>query len=133
MGDWTYLVRKRGWRGGIIQVYYGLFHLPLSSSLFSYVMAFSSNPWKTAQSNDVRYKYYIDNYKHYWPLDRLTPVIRSLVYQMLDPSPSTRISVKDILTNDWFKSIACCTSSSDLSCSNHSHPLKKVKTLGRHH
>jgi hypothetical protein len=31
---------------------------------------------------DVRYKFYVEHYKHFWPLDRLTPVIRQLIVNL---------------------------------------------------
>ncbi|KAI7865261.1 kinase-like domain-containing protein, partial [Spinellus fusiger] len=34
--------------------------------------------------------------------------IKRLMYRMLDPNPSKRITVKEIVKNRWFLSIACC-------------------------
>ncbi|KAJ3217216.1 hypothetical protein HK099_005547 [Clydaea vesicula] len=71
-------------------------------------MAFCSLPWKSAEVSDQRFKYYIDHFKHYWPMDRLKPILRTLIYNILNPNPVERFTIKNIIEDGWFKEIVIC-------------------------
>ncbi|KAJ3221279.1 hypothetical protein HK099_003606, partial [Clydaea vesicula] len=71
-------------------------------------MAFCTLPWKSAETSDQRFKYYTENFKKYWPLDRLNPILRTLIYNILNPNPGERFTIKNIIENEWFKEIIVC-------------------------
>ena len=77
-------------------------------------MIFYTTPWRIAQSSDSQYKYYIDHYKNHWPWGRIQPSFRIILYQILNPDPSKRIKIDELLDLDWFKSVEVCDS--DTSC-----------------
>lgn len=74
-----------------------------------YVMIYHSVPWKQAVKSDPHYRYYLQNRcKNFWPIDRMAPGPRKLMYQLLDPDPVKRYSIAQILDDDWVKSIEYC-------------------------
>lgn len=90
----------------------------------SWVMNFNSLPWSSAQQKDPHYKYYLDHFRHFSPLDSKVSVthdVRNLFYDMLTPDPESRVSIAGIEKLDWFKKINVCVVDGIVDHSNHDH------------
>lgn len=76
-----------------------------------YTMVYQSVPWRAAKKSDFNYQQYCLKTNHegfgFPPLDKLGDA-QSLMYQLLDPNPSTRPLIQDILRNPWVQDIECC-------------------------
>ncbi|ORY49864.1 Pkinase-domain-containing protein [Rhizoclosmatium globosum] len=86
-----------------------------------YVMTYNSIPWKSASPQDSRYKHYQEHRGNFWPIDRLPPAKRKIMYRILDPEVSKRGSMKEIMADEWIQSISCCRSGMPAEAVNHSH------------
>ncbi|KAI9331489.1 kinase-like domain-containing protein [Obelidium mucronatum] len=86
-----------------------------------YVMTYNSIPWKSASPSDARYKHYQEHRGNFWPLDRLPPPKRKIMYRLLDPDVSKRISMKEIMQDEWVKGISCCQAGMPVEAVTHSH------------
>ena len=73
-----------------------------------FTMANTSCPWKSAVLTDARYHKYVDSKSSYYPIERLAPGPRQMLYRILDPNPKTRITLKGLLEDDYVKSIHVC-------------------------
>ncbi|TPX38295.1 hypothetical protein SmJEL517_g00097 [Synchytrium microbalum] len=99
-----------------------------ATGIILYVMYYSAIPWKIAVKTDPRYKYYLDHKNgSFWPIDRLSPGPRRLLYRMLDPNPETRIKISEIVEDDWFKTVECCTDAAAVPGQQvkHKHELRE--------
>ena len=64
--------------------------------------------WKSAISSDIRFKYYLDHLSSYHQFEKLRPGPRAMLYRLLNPDPSKRITLVEILDDAWFKSLSVC-------------------------
>jgi protein-serine/threonine kinase len=80
----------------------------------------SSIPWRYAKVTDSRFKLFIESPK-FAPFERLIPPFRQLLYRILDPNPATRITMKDLLENEWVSSTCYCSENSKHSHHTHDH------------
>ncbi|KAJ3139967.1 serine/threonine-protein kinase HAL4/sat4 [Geranomyces variabilis] len=94
-----------------------------SIGIIYYVMVYNSIPWKAATPTDPRYKHYLENKGKFWPLDRMQPGPRKLMYRILDPNPATRITMKEVEEDEWFKSLKVC----------HEDTMATEEPEGHHH
>lgn len=91
----------------------------------SYVMAYNSIPWKGAVSSDPRYKHFLENAGHFWPIDRMQAGPRQLMYEILQSQPEKRIKLDAVFKDTWFKSIAACCSTNTPEQVGHKHCSEK--------
>jgi len=93
-----------------------------AAGIIYYTMMFSSVPWRAAKKSDPYFEHYLKCLRHNsssssssssharFPLfDRYPPLVRDLIYKMLDPDPNTRYSIEDVLQDPWFVSVDYCT------------------------
>ncbi|KAI9089455.1 kinase-like domain-containing protein [Phlyctochytrium arcticum] len=80
-----------------------------SIGIIYYVMIYNSIPWKAACTSDPRYKHYLDNLKKFWPLDKLPPGPRRVMYGLLEPNPTKRMNMKALLEDEWVKEVEVCS------------------------
>lgn len=75
-----------------------------------YVMVYASVPWRAARLSDSYYKHYLAcNGKGFWPIDKLAPGARSLIYAILEPDPAQRPQIEQVMANDWLvNTLYCC-------------------------
>ncbi|KAJ3019098.1 UNVERIFIED_CONTAM: serine/threonine-protein kinase HAL4/sat4 [Siphonaria sp. JEL0065] len=97
-----------------------------------YVMTYNSIPWKSASPSDARYKHYQEHRGNFWPLDRLPPPKRKVMYRILDPDVTKRTSMKEIMQDDWIKFISCCQTGMPLEAVAHSHKALLEKPPNSH-
>lgn len=68
--------------------------------------------WSIAMKEDPFYSKYLKGRKEkggYKPVEQLKRArCRNVIYSMLDPSPSRRITSKQILNSEWGREIKCC-------------------------
>lgn len=97
-----------------------------SCGIIYFVMFFSTIPWKCAQLSNQQFKYYIDHHKNFRQFDKLEPLFRVIMYDILDMNPEARISVKNLISSEWFENIKTCLDKqcSEVACDTHTH--KKV-------
>lgn len=73
-------------------------------------MTFHAIPWETACSQrDSNFRHFLEcRSTQGEPFVRLGSRARRLVFRMLDPDPAKRISIPEILKDDWFQEISVC-------------------------
>jgi serine/threonine protein kinase len=88
-------------------------------AIIYFAMVFHTVPWQVAQLSDEGYRQYVTNPRAFEPFKRLSYGARTLLKRMLEPDPSKRITIKEILEDEWFQSILVC-------------PIKTVKKKNKH-
>lgn len=75
-----------------------------------YCMVYQGIPFRAAVAQDPNYQLFIDmrSVNNYEPLEKLPIGCRKLMKRILDPNPETRITMEEILEDEWFKSIETC-------------------------
>ena len=78
-----------------------------------YAMVFHGIPWEVASLKDVNFVKYVSLHSSGpaacgEPFYRLPCGPRNLLHRILDPDPETRISMEELLENEWFKKISVC-------------------------
>ncbi|KAJ3330820.1 serine/threonine-protein kinase HAL4/sat4 [Blyttiomyces sp. JEL0837] len=94
-----------------------------------YVMLYNSIPWKAAGNNDARFKYYLEHRGSFWPIDRLSPPVRKMMYRILEPDVTKRVWIKDIMEDEWIKATEYCAVGSPMEAMHHTHPKPVDKML----
>ncbi|KAJ3372247.1 serine/threonine-protein kinase HAL4/sat4 [Allomyces arbusculus] len=90
-----------------------------------YAMTYRGIPWKQATKADPNYAYYLSNRKrNFEALDRLPNGCRELMYKILEPDPKKRITIDDVLADEWFKSIQVC-----FHCPEYDHPADPLANV----
>ncbi|KNE55130.1 HAL protein kinase [Allomyces macrogynus ATCC 38327] len=90
-----------------------------------YAMTYRGIPWKQATKADPNYAYYLSNRKrNFEALDRLPDGCRELMYKILEPDPRKRITVAEIISDAWFKSIQVC-----FHCPEYDHPADPLANV----
>ncbi|KAI9342610.1 kinase-like domain-containing protein [Obelidium mucronatum] len=92
-----------------------------SIGIIYYVMALNSIPWVSAKPADTRFMYYKDHFGKFVPIDRLLPHKRKVMYRLLQPEVSKRITMKELLTTEWLEGISCCHVGMPVEAVAHSH------------
>lgn len=78
-------------------------------AIIYYTMVFHTIPWDNASMQDPNYRQYIEGgQKNFEPFKRLSFGARTLLKRMLEPVPSKRITIDEILEDQWFKEIEPC-------------------------
>lgn len=77
-------------------------------AIIYFAMVFHTIPWQVAQLSDEGYRQYVTNPRAFEPFKRLSYGARTLLKRMLEPDPAKRISIKDILEDEWVQSIRMC-------------------------
>ncbi|KAG0078070.1 serine/threonine-protein kinase HAL4/sat4 [Podila epicladia] len=75
-----------------------------------YCMVYQGIPFRAAVAQDPNYQLFVDmrSVNNYEPFEKLPTGCRKLMKRILDPNPETRITMEDILEDEWFKSIETC-------------------------
>ncbi|KAI8622023.1 kinase-like domain-containing protein [Chytriomyces sp. MP71] len=92
-----------------------------SIGIIYYVMLYNSIPWSIAKLSDARFKHYRDSKIKFWPIARLPPHPRKIIFGMLEPDVSQRLKISTVLSSDWVKSISSCQAGMPVEAQNHSH------------
>ncbi|KAI8622020.1 kinase-like domain-containing protein [Chytriomyces sp. MP71] len=98
-----------------------------------YVMLYNSIPWKSATHTDTRYKHYQEHRGNFWPIDRLVPPKRKLMYKILDPDVTKRAPMSDIMEDEWIKGISFCQLGTPVEAVGHSHRSLLEKPTSQYH
>jgi serine/threonine protein kinase len=88
--------------------------------IIAYVMTTNSIPWRAAEIGDTRYRLYTETSKKFSPFERVHPGLRKLLYKILEPEPTARMTITEILEDEWVKNIEVCTPG-NLHTVNHQH------------
>ncbi|KAK9686632.1 hypothetical protein K7432_015087 [Basidiobolus ranarum] len=93
-----------------------------------YAMTYHGIPFRTATKNDPNYKNFLELRRlgTYEPLNKLPPGCRELLMRILEPNPSERITVQDILEDEWFKRIEVCNNC-ETTQGYHNHFTEEVE------
>ncbi|KAG0360674.1 kinase-like domain-containing protein [Gamsiella multidivaricata] len=75
-----------------------------------YCMVYQGIPFRAATSQDPNYQHFLEMraVNNYEPFEKLPPGCRKLMKRILDPNPETRITIEEIMEDEWFKSIESC-------------------------
>ncbi|KAF9427341.1 serine/threonine-protein kinase HAL4/sat4 [Podila epigama] len=75
-----------------------------------YCMVYQGIPFRAASTQDPNYQHFLDMRAvgNYEPFERLPAGCRNLMKKILDPNPETRITIEEILKDEWFQSIETC-------------------------
>ncbi|KAJ3249241.1 serine/threonine-protein kinase HAL4/sat4 [Chytriomyces hyalinus] len=92
-----------------------------------YVMLYNSIPWKSASPSDSRYKHYQEHRGNFWPIDRLAQAKRRLMYRLLDPDPTQRAPMKEVMEDEWVRSIISCHAGMPAEAVPHSHKCLSMR------
>jgi hypothetical protein len=78
-------------------------------AIIYYTMVFHTIPWDNASMQDPNYRQYIEGgQRNFESFKRLSFGARTLLKRMLEPAPSKRITIDEILEDQWFKEIEPC-------------------------
>ncbi|KAF9952533.1 serine/threonine-protein kinase HAL4/sat4 [Modicella reniformis] len=75
-----------------------------------YCMVYQGIPFRAAISQDPNFQHFLEMraVNNYEPFEKLPIGCRILMKQILDPNPETRITIEDILKDEWFQRIEIC-------------------------
>lgn len=80
-----------------------------SCAIVYYAMTFHGVPWESATSADPNYVFYLNNRRlTAEPLVRLPSGPQHLLSKMLEPDPAKRITIEEIMQDEWFQQIKVC-------------------------
>ncbi|KAI9292346.1 Pkinase-domain-containing protein [Neoconidiobolus thromboides FSU 785] len=93
-----------------------------ATGIVYYAMSYNGVPFRTATKNDSNYKAFLETRLNnkYEPFKRYSPGCRELMKRILEPEPSKRITIDEILNNEWFQSIEVCENC-ETSTMHHNH------------
>ncbi|CAI2177931.1 1406_t:CDS:2 [Funneliformis geosporum] len=98
-----------------------------------YVMMYQSIPFRMATPTDPNYANYLErrNSEKYEPFEKLPYGCKELMYKILEPNATKRITIAQIKQDPWFKSIESCsdTSIKKLKQSHHHIPPEILKEI----
>ncbi|KAG1137027.1 hypothetical protein G6F37_006654 [Rhizopus arrhizus] len=95
-----------------------------SAGIVFYCICLGGLAWHIAKKSDPSYASYLGSLEQSKLYDLFRPLgsnERRVLYRMLDPNPSNRITSSELLKDDWVKSIAVCEDSIDGSSRVHKH------------
>ncbi|KAI8349484.1 kinase-like domain-containing protein, partial [Mortierella sp. GBAus27b] len=72
-----------------------------------YCMVYQGIPFRAATAQDPNFQHFVEMraVNNYAPFEKLAVGCRQLMKRILDPNPETRITILEILEDEWFKSI----------------------------
>ncbi|KAF9418501.1 serine/threonine-protein kinase HAL4/sat4 [Entomortierella beljakovae] len=75
-----------------------------------YCMVYQGIPFRVANLHDPNYQHFLDMraVNNYEPFEKLPIGPRKLLKRILDPNPETRITMDEIMKDEWFMSIESC-------------------------
>ncbi|KAG0284839.1 serine/threonine-protein kinase HAL4/sat4 [Linnemannia gamsii] len=75
-----------------------------------YCMVYQGIPFRAATAQDPNFQHFLTmrEVNNYEPFEKLPVKCRKLMKRILDPNPETRITIEDIMEDEWFKSIESC-------------------------
>ncbi|KAF9898596.1 serine/threonine-protein kinase HAL4/sat4 [Lobosporangium transversale] len=75
-----------------------------------YCMVYQGIPFRSATAQDPNYQHFLEmrGVNNYEPFEKLPVGCRKLMKRILDPNPETRITIEEIMEDEWFKSIETC-------------------------
>ena len=77
-----------------------------SIGIIYYAMIFHGIPWETAACQDSNYRHYIRCAgKGFEPFSRLSSGPKRMLKRMLEPNPMKRITIEEILNDEWYNRI----------------------------
>ncbi|KAI8622022.1 kinase-like domain-containing protein, partial [Chytriomyces sp. MP71] len=95
-----------------------------SMGVIYYAMIYRSTPWNSAKNSDARYRVFAENREDYWTTFRMVPPaseVREVLYRILEPNPTKRAHVHEILEDPFIQGIECCESGIPTHMVAHSH------------
>jgi protein-serine/threonine kinase len=95
-----------------------------SAGIVFYCICLGGLAWHIAKKSDPSYASYLGSLEQSKLYELFRPLgsnERRVLYRMLDPNPSNRITSSELLKDDWVKSIAVCEDSIDSSSRVHKH------------
>ncbi|KAK3817217.1 MAG: kinase-like domain-containing protein [Benniella sp.] len=87
-----------------------------------YCMVYQGIPFRAATAQDPNFQHFLEMraVNNYEPFEKLPVGCRQLMKRILDPNPETRITVDQILEDEWFKSIETCVHGQNQNPHRHS-------------
>ena len=83
-----------------------------SLGIIYYAMIFHCVPWEMAHAKNPNYKQFLEEgFDNFEPFRRLPGKTRALLKRILEPNPSERATIQDIINDEWYKKIQTCTES----------------------
>ncbi|KAG0256324.1 serine/threonine-protein kinase HAL4/sat4 [Mortierella polycephala] len=75
-----------------------------------YCMVYKGIPFRAATPQDANYQHFLNmrGVNNYEPIEKLPTGCRSVMKRILDPNPATRITIEEIIADEWFKNIETC-------------------------
>ncbi|KAG2176199.1 hypothetical protein INT43_005433 [Umbelopsis isabellina] len=97
-----------------------------STAITWYGLQFRAIPFEKATKDDHFYKEYLSarRQRNWPPLIRCTPQERECLYGMLDPDPSRRWTIEQVLQSTWLDEIETCNFAHTESGVEHHHYIK---------
>ncbi|KAG0291105.1 serine/threonine-protein kinase HAL4/sat4 [Dissophora globulifera] len=89
-----------------------------------YCMVYQGIPFRAATSQDPNYQHFLEMraVNKYEPFEKLPQGCRKLMKRILDPNPETRITIEEIMEDEWFKSIETCVHGENQNPHRHFEP-----------
>lgn len=88
-------------------------------AILYFAMVFHTIPWEVARASDPAFRQFLANPRAFEPFKRLSFGARTLLKRMLEPDPNRRITIAEILEDDWVKTIRVL-------------PIRRVKKKSKH-
>lgn len=87
-----------------------------------YAMTYHGVPFRTATTSDSSYRQFLEQRENgkYEPFRKYTAGCRNLMTRILEPDVNKRITMEEILSDEWFKSIEVCINC-ETSSMHHCH------------
>ncbi|KAG0301000.1 serine/threonine-protein kinase HAL4/sat4 [Dissophora globulifera] len=81
-----------------------------SCGIVYYCMVYQGIPFRAAMSQDPNYQHFLDMRaaNAYEPFEKLPSGARNLMKKILEPNAEKRITIEEILEDEWFKKIETC-------------------------
>ncbi|KAK9727459.1 Nitrogen permease reactivator protein [Basidiobolus ranarum] len=76
-----------------------------SAAIIYITMILHKFPWDIARSNDKSYKLYLEHRKTGRFFTKIPHVAATILKRMLEPNPSLRASMDEVLADDWIQSL----------------------------
>ena len=92
-----------------------------SLGIIYYTLIFHCVPWEMAHLKNQNYKKFLEEgFDQFEPFNRLPARPRSLLKRILEPDPIKRITIDEIISDEWFKNIRTCTERQEIPLKNNS-------------
>jgi serine/threonine protein kinase len=81
-----------------------------SIGIIYYAMVFHCVPWEMAHPKNPNYKQFLkEGFDNFEPFTRLPAKPRALLKRILEPDPLKRVTIEEIMKDEWFTNIRLCT------------------------